>query len=352
MDTVHIDGSFGEGGGQVLRTSLSLAALLRRPVEITNIRAGRPKPGLAAQHVTCVRAAAAVCGATVSGDEIGSRQLSFEPGKPASGSYRFDVADVRPSAGSTGLVLQTVLPPLLFTGGDSRVTIRGGTNVPWSPCYEYLADVFLPAIQRAGAQVTLQRTRGGWYPAGGGEIIATVQPPPQPLQPFDLADPGKLASLRVTSTVSDRLPEHIVKRQTTAALRDLPHEVSRLAKRVVSRPTGGPGTCLAIAATYGSGHAGATALGERGKPAEKVGAEAAGNFTAFLESGAAVDAHLGDQLLLYAALADGTSVILSEAATEHLRTNAAIIQRFLDVEIGLEGNAPVRITVRGPSLSV
>jgi len=347
MDTIHIDGSHGEGGGQVLRTSLSLAMLLGRELTIDRIRAGRPKPGLAAQHVTSVLAAARVCGARVEGADIGSQSLRFTPGRPAADRYCFDVADVRPSAGSTGLVFQTVLPALLFSGGASQLTIRGGTNVPWSPCYEYLREVFLPTIARAGVDCSLRRTRGGWYPSGGGQIVSRIQPLDGSLRPLNLPAPGALSRLLVTSVVSSTLPDPIAHRQAGAALKLLPHEVSRVARRVVERPEGGPGTCLAIAASFRTGNAGATALGERGKPAEKVGAEAADRFIGFLSTKAAVDLHLADQILLYAALAAGKSVILAEATTEHLRTNIWVIRQFLDVEMTVEGDGPVLIRVQG-----
>lgn len=347
MDAIHIDGSYGEGGGQVLRTSLSLAVLVGCELTMEGIRSGRRKPGLAGQHVTCVRAAAAICGAEVEGDEVGSQELRFRPGRVMPGEYEFDVSDVYAGAGATGLVFQAVLPPLLLAGGDSRVVIRGGTNVPWSPSFEYLRGAFLPALARAGARVSLERTRGGWYPGGGGEIVAEVRGPGAPLAPLQLVERGALRALTVVSTVSEQLPRHILGRQAEGALGTLPDELARLAAREHERPAGGPGTCLALLAQFQTGHAGATALGERGVPAEKVGARAAAELNAFLDSGAAVDAHLGDQLLLPAALADGASVILAEQNTEHLRTNAWVVRQFLDANITIEGERPVRIAVDG-----
>lgn len=347
MRAVHIDGSVGEGGGQVLRTSLSLAALLGCELTIEKIRAGRSKPGLAAQHVTCVRAAAAVCGAQVEGDRIGSSELVFRPGALRAGQYVFDVSDVKPSAGSTSLVLQTVLPPLVFAGGPSEVTVRGGTNVPWSPPHEYLELVFLPAVARTGVRARMTRTRGGWYPAGGGQVRMEVEPTAGALCPLKLTEPGDLHSLTAVSTVSAGLPTHIAGRQLDSALKLLPHHVSRQARRRQERPEGGPGTCLLLAAEFTAGHAGASALGERGKPAEKVGQEAAEAFLQFLQSDAAVDLHLGDQLLLYAALADGPSVILAQERTLHLETNAHVIGQFLDVRIELKGDRPVMVRVEG-----
>lgn len=348
---IHIDGSYGEGGGQVLRTSLSLAALLGRELQITGIRARRPKPGLAAQHVTCVRAAAAICSAEVCGDEVNSGRVAFRPGKTQAGDYLFDVSDVRSSAGSVSLVLQTVLPPLLFAGAPSRVVLRGGTNVPWSPPFEYLAHVFLPAIRRMGAECTLERTRGGWYPAGGGEIVAWICPVRSRLQPLTLVDRGDLRALEAVTTVSDRLPEHIAQRQLQSALRELPTQVSRLARRTTLRPEGGPGTAVLLAGTWESGHAGVGALGQRSKPAEQVGAEAGEEFRAFLDSGAAVDTHLADQLLLYAALAEDTSRYTAQHRTLHLDTNAWVVQQFLGDRVGVAGDGPAEVSVEGIGLS-
>jgi len=350
MHSVQIDGSHGEGGGQVLRTSLALSALLGVELEITRIRAGRSKPGLAAQHLTCVRAIAEVCGAEVSGDDVGSQVVRFRPGAIRAGRYTFDVADIKPSAGSVGLVLQTVLPALLYAGALSEVTLRGGTNVPWSPPFEFLRDAFLPAVSRAGVRARIERTRGGWYPAGGGELLVRIEPLAGPLRPLWMAKPGPLRKLTVTSTVSADLPEHILKRQSTAALLCLPQQVARQAKRIAEQPPGGPGTCLCLAAEFERGNAGAAALGERRKPAEAVGKEAGEAFRAFLDSEAAVDRHLADQLLLYASLAEGESEISGECSTEHLRTNAWVIHQFLGERIRLEGESPVVIHVEGAAL--
>lgn len=351
MRQVQIDGSYGEGGGQVLRTSLSLSVLLGAELEIHSIRAGRSKPGLAAQHVTCVRAAAAICRAEVRGAEVGSQTVRFAPAALRGGQYVFDVSAVKPSAGSVGLVLQTVLPALLYAAEPSHLVLRGGTNVPWSPCFEYLRDVFLPTVERAGVRATIERLRGGWYPAGGGELSVAITPLRAPLRPFLMPKPGPLRRLSVTSTVSAGLPEHILKRQTNAALQCLPSELSRRAKRVEERPEGGPGTCLCLAAEHERGHAGASALGERGKPAETVGKEAGAALADYLASGAAVDRHLADQLLLYAALAEGESVISGECCTEHLTTNAWVIHQFLGERVTMQGESPVVIHVEGAGIA-
>jgi RNA 3'-terminal phosphate cyclase (ATP) len=176
-EPLTVDGAHGEGGGQILRTALSLAAITGRAIRIENLRAGRAKPGLAAQHLTAVRAAAAVCGARLDGDRLGSTVLEFAPGGPvAAGAYRFDVAEAREggSAGASALVLQTLLLPLALAAGASEVVIRGGTHVSRSPPFDYLAEIWLPVIHQIGIDATIELGAWGWYPAGQGEIRARI----------------------------------------------------------------------------------------------------------------------------------------------------------------------------------
>ncbi len=335
---IEIDGSQGEGGGQVLRTALSMSALLGAPFVIRNIRAGRKKPGLAPQHLTGVRAAAEICAAKVSGDELGSQQVTFEPGEIRAGSFEFDVAAEKPSAGSTSLVLQTILPPLLFAPGRSEVTIRGGTHVPWSPTFEYLDRVFksglycMLTMTKTGPSVGLELHRAGWYPRGGGRIIAEIRPLKQPgesLRPIRWLGPP-WTGLDIVSTVSEQLPDHIAPRQIRGVEQTFGKLIAKLYRHdIVRRPPGGPGTAVLICRDF----AGYSALGERGKPAEQVGAEAAAQFLKFLDSGAAVDERLADQLLIYLAIADGTSEFTTPEITQHLHTNAWVIKQFLPVEV-------------------
>jgi len=345
---VHVDGSYGEGGGQVLRTSLALAAVLGRELRITDIRAGRSRPGLAAQHLTCVRAAAEVCRAQVAGDAKGSTELSLLPGNIRGGSYCWDVG----TAGSVCLVAQTVLPPLLFAPGPSFVEITGGTNVPWSPSFEYLDRVFLPALRLMGAQVHATRLRPGFYPRGGGAIHLEVLPLMAPLQALDWRERGELRALEAVSLVEARLARHIINRQLAGAQNALGATGMRATR---DHPEAlSPGTMLMLAARFQRGAAGFTALGERGKPAEKVGAEAGRACAEFLGAEASVDEHLADQLALYAALAQGVTCYRTECVTEHLRTNLWVVGRFLDaaahadpdtgaVEIDGVGLPPARV---------
>jgi RNA 3'-phosphate cyclase len=327
---VTIDGSHGEGGGQVLRTSLSLAALLGRQLRIENIRAGRSKPGLAAQHLACVRATAEICAATVEGDRMGSQELDFVPGEVRGGRYQFEVG----TAGASTLVLQTVLPALLFADRSSHVQVHGGTNVLWSPPQEYIAAVFLPAIGEMGASVALECLVPGFYPKGGGCIEARVQPLDAALRPLRWYDRGDLRSLAAYSIAEARLPGHIIRRQIEGAREALG---STGLRTVEAHPQSrSPGTALTIAAGFDAGRAGFSAVGKRGKPAEQVGREAGERAARFLAGHGSVDRHLADQLLLYAAVAAGRTRYVTNEVTEHLRTNAWVVEQFLDAEISID----------------
>ncbi|MFP4248726.1 MAG: RNA 3'-terminal phosphate cyclase [Armatimonadota bacterium] len=335
-----IDGSHGEGGGQVLRTGLSLSALLGRDLRIVNIRAGRSKPGLAAQHLTSARAAAAVCGASLKGDRIGSMEIEFRPRELRGGRYQFEVG----TAGAATLVMQTVLPALLFAPNSSHLQVHGGTNVQWSPSHEYISEVFLPTIGEMGAEVALECLLPGFFPKGGGCIEARVQPLERGLKPLDWRERGDLRSLTAYSVAESRLPSHIVRRQIDAAREALG---SAGVRALESRPASHcPGTSLVIAASFDHGRAGFTALGRRGKSAEEVGQEAGGQAARFLEGTASVDRHLADQVLLYAAIAGGRTECLTDGMTEHIRTNAWVIGEFLDVDITINESTGV-VTVDG-----
>ncbi len=342
---VVIDGSHGEAGGQVLRTSLALSALLSRDIRIEAIRAGRSRPGLAAQHLAAVRATAQVCGAQVEGARIGSMELSFSPGRIRGGHFRFDVG----TAGATTLVLQTVLPCLLFAREASVLHIAGGTNVLWSPPQEYIAHVFLPAIATMGATARIECLRPGFYPRGGGRLEARVTPVDGPLRPLPWLERGELRSLTAFSVVEGRLPAHILRRQIEGAREALGPVGLRAETAHPQSPS--PGTMLTIAARFEHGAAGFSAAGERGKRAETVGREAGEQAARFLQDAASVDMYLADQLLLYAAIAGGTTVYVTEKITEHLRTNAWVIAQFLEAELNIDEDTG-RVTVRGVGLPV
>jgi RNA 3'-terminal phosphate cyclase (ATP) len=343
VTALELDGGHGEGGGQIVRTALALAVACRRAVRLVRIRVRRPRPGLQPQHLTVVRALAALSAAEVSGDCLGSTELTFVPHDLRPGEYRFDVGALRGSAGSVSLLFEALLLPLAQAGGPSQVTLVGGTHVPWSPSVPYITEVFLPALAPAGVRARVTLRRPGWYPAGGGEIHAVVEPAP-PARGLTLDVPPAGATAIGVSVVS-RLPASIAERQRARALARLAEAgvEATIATEVDDRAVT-PGTALFVAVR---GRAGSTALGRRGLRAEAVADAAVDDFLAWRASGAAIDAHLADQLLPFLAVAPGPSRLTSPALTSHLRTVAWVLEQFLPVRIGLREGPPPAIEVEG-----
>jgi RNA 3'-terminal phosphate cyclase (ATP) len=338
---IVIDGSYGEGGGQVMRTSLALSAITRRPVRIENIRAGRRKPGLMPQHLTGVRAAAKVCEAKVEGDRLNSKELTFVPqSSPRAGTYTFDVAQAAKggSAGSVSLILQTVLLPLAMADGTSQLTLRGGTHVAWSPPYDYVKRVYLPVLARLGLQAKANIRQWGWYPVGGGHVQATVTAsgPATSLAGLDLQEPGRLLRVRGVSA-SSNLPKHIRVRQEQAALHMLRANGINARIEVIDAPAKGQGTVVFLWAEFEHIAAGFTSLGERGKPAEQVAQEAAQDLLDFVAGNSALDPFLADQLVLPLALAGGPSRCTVAQVSQHTLTNAWVVNQFLPGRVHIEG---------------
>lgn len=332
-EVLVIDGAYGEGGGQILRTGLALAALLGRSVRFTGIRAGRRRPGLAAQHLTAVRATAALCTAGLDGDALNSQELLFVPRRPIqAGSYAFDVASMRKgrSAGGTSLVLQTILLPLALAVGRSNVLLQGGTHLTHSPTFDYVRDIWLPALQRLGIRASVALDAWGWYPVGKGTIRAEIAGAPPglgALTPLHLPTPGTL--LRIFGrAVAANLPEHIPRRMADRATVLLAPLVSRLDIRAECVRAACPGAGIFLVAEYQNADAGFSALGARGKRSEQVAEEASEDLLRHHTSGAAVDRHLADQLLLPLSLAAEPSRFTVEQVTRHLETNAWVIRQF------------------------
>lgn len=336
---VTIDGSYGEGGGQVLRTSLALAAITGQPLQLDNIRAARPKPGLQAQHLTCVRAAAAICGAKVQGDALGSQSLEFRPAHPPqAGEYALDVTEARGSgsAGATSLVLQTVLAPLAMAGGESRLTIRGGTHAPFSPPFSYIQHVYLPTLWRMGIKAQVELKRYGWYPAGGGEIAVKIQAA-QKLQPIVLVERGELRKAWGIAAVSN-LPSHIAQRMSNRAVNVLKDAGIKCHVEAAHVEATGPGAGIFLFAEYEHSVAGFTAYGRKGLPSERVAESACHDLTAHHHRDAAADLHLADQLVLPAAFAAGASHWTTCRVSRHLITNVWVVRQFLQTPISITGD--------------
>jgi RNA 3'-terminal phosphate cyclase (ATP) len=340
MSWVTVDGSYGEGGGQILRSSLALSALTGKPLHIFNIRSVRKSPGLRPQHLTSVRAAASVCDAKVDGAKVNSTELRFEPTNLRGGSFVMDVSADQPSAGSGTLVFQTVFPALLFAKQTSSVRIiRCGTHVPFSPPYDYIARVFLPAVRKMGANGELKLIKAGWFPKGGGEIEAIVQPVEKPLQPVNLTERGNLRRIWVLSALSN-LKRSIALRQANQAVNRLlgmGFRQSEIEVEIREPPSPSTGTVVFIAAEFENVIAGFSALGELGKPAERVADEAVDEFDKFWKTDAPVDKHLSDQLVLFMALANGKSVIRTSELTQHTVTHIWLIEKFLPVRFEVQG---------------
>lgn len=338
---INIDGNYGEGGGQILRTALALSCITGKPFEIYDIRKGRKKPGLQPQHLTGVKAARALSKADVIGAELGSERLSFFPKELAGGEYLFDVSEVKGSAGSVTLVLQTVLPPLAMAGRNSKVTVRGGTHVEWSPPFHHMRDVLLPLLAKMGIKASLEIEKWGWYPIGGGKVSLSVETRVgvdghRPLQPINIKERGRLKNLSGISAASN-LPFSIAERQ-----RDHGNWLLKAAGvsaniEIIDAPSIGKGTFFFILAEFESIRAGFSAVGERGKKAEDVAEEAVRQFMEFINSEGALDPHLADQVIPYLSLCNSPSAFTTSKVTRHLLTNAWMTEKFLPVKIKVDG---------------
>ena len=321
---LHIDGSFGEGGGQILRTSLALSLVTGQPLRIDDIRRGRQRPGLMRQHLAAVRAAAQVGSAQVKGDHLGSTALTFRPGTVRAGDYSFSIG----SAGSATLVLQTVLPALIRADGPSTIELEGGTHNPAAPPFDYIERTFLPALRRIGGEAQVTLARHGFYPAGGGRFTAHVQGSWQPRE-LVWNDRGTVETIRARAIVS-KLPPAIAARELTTLTRalDRPCETST---HVVENPMG-PGNALVVDVVSEEGITVLTGFGERGVRAETVARRLAGKVNRTLRVDVPVDEHLADQILPYLALGCG-GTFRTVRPSSHTRTQIELLERVLHATI-------------------
>jgi RNA 3'-terminal phosphate cyclase (ATP) len=321
---ILVDGSQGEGGGQVLRTSLALALVTGKPFRIVNIRAARKPPGLLRQHLTAVRAAAEVAGAKVTGGALGSRELAFEPGPVRPGRYEFAVG----TAGSATLVLETILPALATAAGPSELVLKGGTHNPWAPPLDFLQKAFLPLLARMGPEVTAELVRPGFYPAGGGEFRVSIQPAAA-LAPLVLLARGEVMSRRARALVAG-LPAHIAERELKVVQRKLGWPPEALAFEPIEG-TYGPGNVLMLEIQCEHVTEVFTGFGQLNVRAETVAARAVDEAQRWLAAGVPVGEHLADQLLLPLALGGGR--FRTVRPSSHAETAIAVIRQFVPVSL-------------------
>lgn len=340
-----IDGRMGEGGGQVLRTSLSLSALTGRPFRLSHLRANRSKPGLRPQHLTAVRAVARLCGAALVGDALDSRTLEFRPAMPPQpGTYEFDVSDASQggSAGAITLVFQAILWPLLFAAGRSRVSLRGGTHVTMSPPWHYMTQVAGPVFARMGATFSAELEAWGFYPVGGGVVRATVEPLDRLVAPaFAHVPVERVEGVAAVTNLPADIPQRMAGRATNLlAAAGLPSKIEPRREKGA-----GPGAGIFLWLPQG----GFSALGRPGLPSERVAEAAVAEALSFVDNSAMVDRHLADQLLLPLALAHGRARYTTDYLTLHTVTNAELLRRWLDTTINISGELqePATIEVVG-----
>ncbi len=352
---IEIDGSYGEGGGQILRTAVSLSALTMKPVRITSIRAGRPKPGLKRQHIAGIEVTGKIVDAEIKGLEVGSTTVEFVPHERCGGKINYDVG----TAGSISLVLQAALPPAVLSPEPISFELHGGTDVNWSPPIDYLHNVFAHMLEILGPRIEILQKKRGHYPRGGGKVTCDVTPIGS-INSFEKVESGNLRTIGGISHCV-RLPGHIAERQAMAAEEmilkhlDMKSDIVRESYRKDNDPHLGPGSGIVIWAESEQGiRVGADALGERGKSAERVGNDAVSQLVAEVSTGMAVDSHLCDMLIPYLAVASGNSKFGVTRITSHLITNIWAVEHVLGTRIKLQGKIgePGMVLVEGSGLSL
>lgn len=333
---IRIDGSLGEGGGQILRTALSLSACLKTPFEIFNIRKGRRRAGLLPQHLTSVNAVAKICNAEVIGATLNSTNLIFKPNNIQPGNYEFDVAEERGSAGAVTLVAQAILPVLLST--KSHITIKGGTHVPFSPPFDYLSEVLVPYLKRYGIAIETKLVQYGFFPVGRGKVLIDFNVNPNFPSLGSVLERGALKKLKLVSRVAN-LPIAIAERQRNQFVslleKDFPLTKVETKTEVIGAAC--PGTYLFLKAEFEHITVGFSSLGKPGKPAETVANEVYQQYKEYLLAKSSVfDCHLADQICIFLALSRFRNInktepfiIKTNKLTEHLKTNIWLIRQFI-----------------------
>jgi len=339
---IELDGSHGEGGGQLVRLAVALAALAGKPLRLANVRANRARPGLAPQHLAAVRAVASVCEARCEGLELRSTAFSFEPRlRPAGGEMRVEVG----TAGSVTLVLQALLPILLAARAPSRVVVRGGTDVRQAPAWDYFCRILLRLLGRMGVRVRASVVRRGYYPRGGGEVIVELEPAtPRPFVFQEKAGPWRIAGAAHVAN----LPVSIAERMRDAAALALPAKAEVEAQALGRDAAAGTGGAITLWAECDAGLLGACRVAERGVRAEALGEAVGAELAADLAAGATLDVHAADQVLVYMAMAQGRSSFTTRAVSSHARTAMWLLAQFLPARFAVEAEGALwRVSCTG-----
>ncbi len=330
---IIIDGSYGEGGGQVLRTALSISSIMGIPIKIHHIRAGRKIPGLQPQHLTGVEALSVITGARTEGVRIGSEEITFIPGKITPGNYRFDIK----TAGSVTLLLQTLLLPLSLASDKSRLTLIGGTHVPWSPPFHYFNEILFPILKSMGISINAVIERWGWYPRGEGLVHIEIEPVSE-IKPVSLIHRGRIKKIRGLSAISN-LPRHVGERQRDYALKKIEKELKMEAdiEVIYDAPSSGPGSFFFLVVETEGVNAGFSSLGKKGMPAERVSDEAYKQLKDYIQRKECLDPHLSDQIVPFMALTKDKPSFSTTKITDHLLTNIWVVKNFFNRRIILKG---------------
>jgi len=325
---LQVDGSYGEGGGQILRTAVAFSALTKKPVKITNIRANRPNPGIRPQHFVAIQSIKELCSAEVKGLEIGSSHLTFAPGEIKGGRYKFDIG----TAGSITLVFQAYLLSILDTPESVTLRVTGGSDTKWSPSWDYFQYVFLPLVQKAGLPVKARLIRRGYYPKGGGEAELTIEPS-RDVKPLQLDKKQEFSEVNGIIHLGN-LPDHIGTRMKHVAIKTLIKKNLKASIEIEKTTSLSSGTGITLWVESEDTVLGSTVLGEKGLPAEEIGGNAAVELISEIEAGSTLDVHAFDQLLPYMGVARerGMSSCIVRELSGHARTNIWLIKQFFNVE--------------------
>jgi len=340
---LEINGSYGEGGGQILRNAVALATVIQKPIKIKNIRANRPNPGIKAQHYITIKSITELCNAETKNLEIGSSKLTFIPGDFKGGNYKFDIG----TAGSITLVFQALILASLKSKTKTNIRLTGGTDVKWSPTWDYFQNVFIPIIKKTGISVNTQLIKRGYYPRGGGEAVITIDPISE-IKPLQLDIEPEFSLVKGIVHIAE-LSNNISKRIKNATIKTLIRNDLQSDIKIEQNSSLSPGTGITLWAESNDIILGSTVLGERGTSSEEIGKNAATNLLSEIKSNSTLDIHAFDQLLPYMAIAQGASSCVVKKMSSHAQTNMWLIKRLLDTKFeAKQGEDHIKININKP----